>query len=72
MLAVVALKQPAIECLTLRLTRGMNGVTLSYCYSRDYLTLKAVPLLNKNRVSGRLGMPGGESSRHIQNPLLGE
>ena len=31
MLAVVALKQPAIECLTLGLSRRMNGVTLSYC-----------------------------------------
>ena len=27
MLAVIALKQPAIECLTLGLLRVMNGVT---------------------------------------------
>ena len=25
----------------------------------------------KQRVSGRLGMPGGKSPRHAQNPLLG-
>ena len=31
MLVVLALKQPAIECLTLYLTRRMNGVILSYC-----------------------------------------
>ena len=36
MFAVVALKQPTIECLTLGLTWGMNGVTLSYCYPGDY------------------------------------
>ena len=33
-----ALKQPTIECLTLRLTRGMNRITLSYCSSGDYPT----------------------------------
>ena len=34
MLAVVALKQPAMKCLTLCLLCGMNGVTvtISYCY----------------------------------------
>ena len=40
--------QPTIECLTVGLSRGMNGVTLGYCYSGDYLT----------RISGCLGMPG--------------
>ena len=25
-------KQPAIECLTLCILRGMDGITLSYCY----------------------------------------
>ena len=33
MLAVVALKQPAIECLILCNLRGLNGVTLSNWYS---------------------------------------
>ena len=37
-------KQPAIECLTLYLSRGIlvNGVTLSYCSSGDYPTLYLV------------------------------
>ena len=26
----------------------------------------------KNRVSGRLGMPEGKSPRHTRNPLMGE
>ena len=33
-----SLKQPAIECLTLGLSRGMNVITLRYCYSEDYPT----------------------------------
>ena len=33
-----SLKEPAIECLTLGLSRGMNRVTLSYFYSGDYPT----------------------------------
>ena len=33
-----SLKQPEIKCLTLGLSRGMNGVTLSYCYSGNYPT----------------------------------
>ena len=37
-LIAVALQQRAIEWLTLGLSRGMNGVTLSYCYSADYPT----------------------------------
>ena len=69
MLAVVALKQPAIEFYTLCFSHGMNEVTLSYCYTGDY---PAKPLLGKKNVSGRLSMPGGESPRHAQNPLLGE
>ena len=40
--------QPTIECLTSGLSRGMNGVTLGYCYSGDY------PI----RITGCLGMPG--------------
>ena len=48
MLVVVALKQPAIECLTLCLTRGINGVTLSYSYSGNSSDpTVAEPLLNK-------------------------
>ena len=31
-------KLPTVECLTLDLLRGMNGVTLNYCYSGDYPT----------------------------------
>ena len=40
-LVVVALKWGTaihVECLTLCLTHGMKGVTLSYCYSGDYPT----------------------------------
>ena len=33
-----SLKEPAILCLTLGPSRGMNRVTLSYFYSRDYPT----------------------------------
>ena len=33
-----SLKQPEIECLTLGLSHGMNGIILSYCYSGDYPT----------------------------------
>ena len=33
-----SLKQPAIKCLTLGLSCGMNRVTLSYSYSGDYPT----------------------------------
>ena len=38
MLAVVVLKQPTIESYTLFVSHGMNGVTLSYCFSGDYPT----------------------------------
>ena len=37
MLAVIAFKQPSIECLTLGLSRELD-VTLSDCYSGDYPT----------------------------------
>ena len=38
MSAVVAMKQQTIVCYTLCVSREMNGVTLSYCYSGDYPT----------------------------------
>ena len=37
MLAVVAFKQPAIECLTFCLPHGMIEVTLSYCHFGNYV-----------------------------------
>ena len=53
-----SLKLPAIKCLTLGFSRGMNRATLSYCNYGDYPT----------RIPGRMGMPVDKSYRHT-NPL---
>ena len=82
-----SLKEPAIACLTLGLSRGMNGVTQRECSSLLLLwglsdpriaELLEMPqsfiikLYSETQVSGRLGMSGGISPRHAQNPLSGE
>ena len=68
-----SLKYPAIECLTLGLSREMNGVTLpivtKLCVMPRSFNIK---LHCETQVSGRLGMSGGKSPRHAQNPLSGE
>ena len=43
-------------------------VTLGTIQSED----SVAAFKQQKRVSGRLGMPGGKSHRHAQNPLLGE
>ena len=50
LVAVVALKQSAIECYTLYVSCGMTGVTLRYCYSGDYPTqgISELCFLGKN------------------------
>ena len=74
-----------IVCLTLGLSRGMNGVTQS---ELSFLLLLwglsdpriaelrkmsfSIKLYSETQVSGRLGMSGGRSPRHAQNPLSGE
>ena len=76
-----SLKQPAIECLTLGPSRGMNGVTLPIV-TLPIVTLGTIrpedseaarfKLHSETQVSGRLGMSGGKSPRNVQNPLSGE
>ena len=76
-----------IACLTLGLSRGMNGVTqreLSYLLLlwglsdpriaelREMQWSFSIKLHSETQVSGRLGMSGSRSHRHAQNPLLGE
>ena len=76
-----------IACLTLGLSRGMNGVTqrewsfllLLWGLSDPRIAeLREMPqsfiikLYSETQVSGRLGMSGGISPRHAQNPLSGE
>ena len=82
-----SLKYPAIECLTLGLSRGMNGVTqkeLSFLLLlwglsdptieelREMPRCSSIKLHSGTQVSSRLGMSGGRSPRDAQNPLLGE
>ena len=81
------LKLPSIACLTLGLSRGMNGVTLrelsfllllwGLCNPRIAELRKmpqsfSIKLHSKTQVSGRLGMSRGRSPTHAQNPLSGE
>ena len=68
----VSVKALPVQCLTLCLLRGMNGVTHSYCYSGDHPTRGKRSSVLKKRISGRLGMTGGKSPRHAQNLLLGK
>ena len=64
MLAVVGLKQPAKECLTL-------GPQVGWIELRSTVTLGTIRLEDKGDVFfERLDMPGGKSPRHGQNPLL--
>ena len=42
-----------------------------YCYSWDYPS-SSIKLHSETQVSGCLGMSGGRSPRHAQNPLSGE
>ena len=82
-----SVKYPAIACLTLGLSRGMHGVTqkeLSFplllwglsnqriAELRDMPRCFSIKLHSETQVSGRLGMSGGRSPRHAQNPLSGE
>ena len=82
-----SLKWPVVACLTLGLSREMNGVTqreLSFLLllwglsdpriaePREMLQSFSIKLHSENQVSGHLGMSGGRSPRHAQNPLLGE
>ena len=41
-------------------------------YSGEMLRSFSIKLHSETQVSGRLGMSGGRSSRHAQNPLSGE
>ena len=78
---------PAIACLTLGLSRGMNGVTqrewsfllLLWGLSDPRIAeLRKMPksfiikFYSETQVSGRLGMSGGISPRYARNPLSGE
>ena len=79
-----SLKYPAIACLmTLGLSRGINGVTLPIVTlgtirPEDIAELRKMPrgfstkLHSESQVSNGLGMSGGRSRRHAQNPLSGE
>ena len=80
-----SLKLPAIACLTLGLSHMMNGVTqrsfllLLWGLSDPRIAqLREMPqsfiikLYSETQVSSRLGMSGGISPRHAQNPLSGE
>ena len=65
--------------LTLGLSRGMNGVTLPIVIlgtirPEDSRAARnaSIKLHSETQVSGRLGMSGGRSPRHAQNPLSGE
>ena len=72
------------SCLKLGHSRGINGVSLPIATSwglsdsriaelREMSRSFSIKLHSElHRVSGRLGMSGGRSHRHAQNPLLGE
>ena len=76
-----SLEEPAIECWTLGLSRGMNSVTpaivtLGTIRPEDSGVVQnasfSINLHSETQVLGRLGMSASKSHRHVQNPLSGE
>ena len=67
----LGLRLSAMDYLIIGMSRGMNRVTLSYCYyqTRGY---RCCVLYSWTQVTDRLGISLGKSSRHTQNPLSGE
>ena len=75
MLAVVALKQPAIERYTLYVSRGIELPIAIFTQGIIRPEDSGAAFEQKKTLfSGRLSMPGGtrKSPRHAQNRLLGE
>ena len=70
----VALKQPATGVLDImRLAWDeWSYPELLLLWGRSDTRISEACFIEKSRISGRLGMPRGESPWHAQNPFLGE
>ena len=75
MLAVLALKQPAIECSG-QYVSHVRRVELPLAITLSLGTIRpedsGAAFQKKASLPGHLGMSGGKSPRHAQKPLLGE